>query len=79
MTITVSDHAVLRYLQRVMDVDVEGLRRDLAQMLGARVPAGLHDCVLTIDGLSFTIRNGCLVTLFERDQRKVRSELDDAR
>jgi len=31
--INVSDHAVLRYLERFKDIDVEGTRRSLAQSL----------------------------------------------
>lgn len=51
--LTVSDHAVLRYLERVGGFDIEGLRRQIADRLKSAADAGARGVVL--DGHSFLI------------------------
>ncbi len=51
--LTVSDHAVLRYLERVGGFDIEGLRRQIADRLKPAADAGARGVVL--DGHSFLI------------------------
>lgn len=77
MHIEVSDHAVLRYMQRVMGVDVEDLRETIGMMIRSRIPAGINDAVVTIDGVSFTIKGGVLITLYKRNSSKQRSQLEE--
>lgn len=68
----VSDHALLRYLERAQGVDVEGLRRDLGRRIDAAV--GRMDCDLRlldisaahIDGLTFLVKGRIVVTVMNR-------------
>ena len=69
----ISDHAVVRYLQKVKGFDVDGLRREIAD-LAARAKAngpGIEcrakgDAVAyEIDGIGFTVaRYNCVVTCY---------------
>lgn len=56
-----SDHAVLRYLERVQGVDVERIRREI----GARVDhaASQGACGIIIDGFSYKIEGGVVTTV----------------
>lgn len=59
MTISVTDHAVLRYIQRIKGFDVEAVRLHIANVckgvtLARTVRAENHD---------FIISNGCVVTV----------------
>lgn len=51
--ITVSDHAVLRYLERVGGFDIDGLRRNIAERVGPAVRAGATG--VNIDGFAFRV------------------------
>lgn len=67
---TVSDHALVRYLERVMGVDVESVRRRILEtnqvgqmidVLGdANVPLG--------EGAVAVVKNRCVVTIKTRDE-----------
>lgn len=52
--VRVSDHAVVRYLERVGGFDIERLRAEIARRVEAGVKAGA--CGVTIDGYSYRIR-----------------------
>jgi hypothetical protein len=52
----VSDHAVLRYLERVGGFDIERLRRDIARRVETAVQAGA--CGVVVDGWSFRVKDG---------------------
>lgn len=57
----VSDHAVLRYLERVAGVDVEGLR---ARIWKQTRSAAANKCSsTTVGGIRFEIRDGIIVTV----------------
>ena len=60
----VSDHAVLRYLERVCGVDIEGIRRGL---LTSEVKAAmrLKATSVTIQGVTFRLDGNCVVTVIE--------------
>ncbi|WP_420324614.1 hypothetical protein [Mameliella sp.] len=65
----VTDHAVLRYLERVQGIDIEALRREL----GARIDAACEDfegmCAVNIEGISFRrSQNGIVTTCFEQNR-----------
>lgn len=53
MTLAVSDHAVLRYLERCQGVDVEAVRAAIAAK--ADDPAGRGARVVTVDGVILCI------------------------
>lgn len=52
--VRVSDHAVLRYLERVGGFDIERLRRDIEERVRDAAGAGARGVV--IDGFRFFIR-----------------------
>lgn len=62
----VTDHAVLRYLERAWGVDVEGLRRRIARRMDGRPAQALSEmdgpppselCIVT-DGVRYLIKTG---------------------
>ncbi len=57
----VSDHAVLRYLQRVLEVPVEAIRDDLGRKLDDAVRAGASSVV--IDGFRFVLDQDVVTTV----------------
>jgi hypothetical protein len=63
----VSDHAVLRYIERVMGVDVEQIRRGLlTPLVRQAMIAGAKQ--VTIEGVTFVIDNQTLVTVVEKQR-----------
>lgn len=57
----VSDHAVLRYLERVKGVDIEAIRREiLSETVLAAIKIGCR--AVEIEGHKFTIVDGCITT-----------------
>ena len=69
----VSDHAVLRFLERVYDVDVEAVREAIRAATAQGVAAGaiVDDGAFSvvIDRVRFVIRNGRVVSTMPRDWR----------
>lgn len=58
----VSDHAVIRYLERVQGVDVEAVRREISQVVAtAEDHPGVSGVVL--NGLRYKIRDGVVTTI----------------
>lgn len=53
--VLVSDHAVLRYLERVGGFDIESLRRQIAERLEPHAAAGAE--AVNIDGYRYVRRN----------------------
>ena len=66
----VSDHAVLRYMERAMGLDIEALRQELERKVDAAARAGA--CGLTVDGVNFRIVDGVVTTVLELNKRDVR-------
>ncbi|PZU93104.1 MAG: hypothetical protein DI527_07600 [Chelatococcus sp.] len=67
----VSDHALVRFLDRSGAAEIEKLRNTLAHSLErARLGAeraGIADYVITADGLRYVVKNDVLVTVLESD------------
>lgn len=65
----VSDHALLRFLQRTGSMDVEGLRLSLAQSLSrahaAARSVSTADYQIRADGMLFVVRNDVVATVLE--------------
>jgi len=59
----VTDHAVLRYLERVEGVDVEGIRRMIGRRVDRAVAMGA--CGVQADGVTFRLERGVVVTVSE--------------
>lgn len=58
----VSDHAVIRYLERVQGVDVEAVRREISQVVAtAEDHPGASGVVL--NGLRYKVRDGVVTTI----------------
>lgn len=77
--IDVSDHALIRFLERQGGLDVKSLRRDLGAALErARLAAGkvgASDYTIKWDGVVYIIKDETLVTLFDEPQKpKVRCD-----
>lgn len=53
--VEVSDHAVLRYLERVGGFEIEALRQNIASHIQASAPDGA--CSIVVDGFRFVIRS----------------------
>ncbi len=52
---TISDHAVLRYLERAQGVDVEAVRRELGRRVDAAAAEHQGLCAVHIEGMRFAI------------------------
>lgn len=63
----VSDHALLRFLERAGGCDVEALRDAVAQSLHrahiAATSIGAQEYLITADGLSFVVRGDVVTTM----------------
>lgn len=57
----VTDHAVVRYLERVQGVDIEGLRREIGRVVDQGLEAGA--CGVISGGFVYRIEGGCVVTV----------------
>lgn len=71
--INVSDHALLRLLERAGGVDVEALRGAVARSVGRAVAVadaiGANEFVIVADGFNYVVKNGVVVTVFQESAR----------
>jgi hypothetical protein len=63
MTVRVNDHAILRYMERILDIDVERLRSIIAESCEHHHGA---PCV-KVGGARFLIQRGVVVTALADD------------
>lgn len=74
--VIVTDHALVRFLQRVGGLDTEGLRQHLADSLTRAVDAaeaiGEREIVVTADGSNYVIVKGRVVTVLDAGKRPQR-------
>jgi hypothetical protein len=70
----VSDHAVLRWIERRFGFDVETERRKIEQVTKAARAAGATS--LAVDGVKFVIREGHVVTTLETGMLTARPDKD---
>lgn len=70
MSIAVSDHALLRFLERAGALDVAGLRENLAASLerahSAARSVSRADYLIQADGLIFVVRGEVVTTVIEQ-------------
>lgn len=59
----VSDHAVLRYIERVLCVDVEALRAQIGQRVDKMRAVELGASAVISEGWRYVVVNGCVVTV----------------
>lgn len=68
----VSDHAVLRFLERVRGLDVEAVRAEiLTPEIAMAIKAGA--VAVTIKGLRFPVKEGCIVTVLTENIARSRN------
>ena len=77
----ITDHAVIRYLERVRGVDIEAVRREIrAKVTLAQDYPGATG--ILVDGFRYALANGAVVTIHDIGQSPARAEaeaeLDDA-
>lgn len=75
-----SDHALLRYLERIKGVDVEGARREIMTPSVIEAIKAMATSVI-VNGAKFLVRDGCVVTIMEAEKKgRIRTharELDE--
>lgn len=62
----VTDHAIIRYLERVEGMDIEGLRRKIGHRVARGIELGASGVVL--DGICYKLREGEVCTVWLRNQ-----------
>jgi hypothetical protein len=68
----VSDHALLRYLERVKGVDVEAIKAEImTPETIAAIKAGAS--AVNVNGCRMPIKDGCIATVLAKEQRLKRS------
>lgn len=69
MTIQISDHALVRFLERTGAADLAPLKRAIAASLQraelAAARAGLSEYTVVVDGLRYLVRDGVLVSVLD--------------
>lgn len=73
---SVPDHAVIRYLERAKGVDIEAVRRHIADLVKRGVAAG-GDAVV-VEGVKFVLRDNVVVTVLDRRWGAIKREAGDA-
>lgn len=67
--VRVSDHALLRFIERAGGMDIETLRAALEGSLKRAIAAadeiGMRDVVVNADGLQYIVRNGVVITVLD--------------
>ena len=63
----VSDHAVLRWLERVRGIDVETARREIGHLAAIALDHPGAGAVL-VDGIKLQLRDGVVITVVEKLQ-----------
>lgn len=76
--IKVSDHAVVRYLERHQGVDVEAIRETIASSLDCRSARKLVEfsggapCKIRVDGMTYCVRQNTVTTCLRESGRRQR-------
>lgn len=66
--ISVTDHAVLRWMERAYEIDIEAVRRKIRERVERAVEIaakldGEGTVTVSVDGLRFVVRSGTVVTI----------------
>lgn len=72
----VSDHAVLRYLQRVCGVDVDQVRRRIYDDTALAAHEGAFGC--KVNGIVYRLKGGYVTTVTAGEPRAVKMQHADA-
>lgn len=60
---TITDHALVRYLERKHGIDMEALRKAILSDIGATLELGVSS--VTIEGIRYVVKNKAVVTVLE--------------
>lgn len=67
----ITDHALVRYLERVLLVDVDGLRRRIGREIDGRLIEGMPDpCGITVNGVTYKLKGKSVTTCVPAKRRK---------
>lgn len=71
----ITDHALVRYLERVLLVDVESLRRRIGREIDARLIEELPDpCGVTVNGVTYKLQGKAVTTCVPVKKRTRRGQ-----
>lgn len=65
--IDVTDHAMIRYLERVMGFDIEQLRREIGHKVSKACKMDIEPNSVILDGYRYTIINGKVTTVLRKN------------
>ena len=74
--IRVSDHALVRYLERIEGIDIDGIRRQIAESLSSPFAQRLIkfsdgvDCKIKTGNAVYCLRGETVTTCVERNRRR---------
>lgn len=75
--VRVSDHAIIRYLERVEGLDMDIIRAEILAIAGPAAAAGAK--VLRRDGYTYIIERGAIVTVLPDDKQRLPQRPADRR
>lgn len=75
--IRVTDHAVLRYLERAHGLDVEAVRKHLAGRAMTGIQLGASAVI--IEGVKLVLKDSVLITVYKQRWPSLRSEQSGVR
>ena len=71
--LTISDHALVRYMERVIGVDVNGVRKQILDAKSKKDISVLGDCVYPVNNLyCVVVKDGVVVTVKPVGKMKVK-------
>ncbi|MEM7507653.1 MAG: hypothetical protein AAF415_13000 [Pseudomonadota bacterium] len=73
----VTDHAIVRYLERGLGVNIEGLRKRIEKRAALALQHNADG--VRIDGLTFKIAEGRVTTILETQKRRKRRRVKAAK
>lgn len=68
--VVVSDHALVRYIERVLNIDVEQLRREIGRRVDRGVELGATG--VEIEGFLYKLSDGHVTTVLEASRPDLR-------
>lgn len=70
MAIHVTDHAIVRYFERVLGVDIDLIRQELASPTAALADRIGAPVVILKTGHRAVVRDGCIQTVLSKRERR---------
>jgi chromosome segregation ATPase len=62
--LTVSDHAVLRFIERYTDINIEDLKKSILTDSNKKMIGAIGDGKYPINGFTATVKNNIIVTIY---------------